>query len=469
MFSLFDPRYAAVGMAQPSQIASRLSAILDERRSQTMLTRQGALGLTLAALAALLPLAAVRVGAKPPAAAGSKPIFNKPILNRSGSMGETASPALLETDGTASEAVSATPSIPYHRAEAVLRPRVAPAGYRSDENATPSAQPQASGIAWGKVEGGLQAGIGFTEKRTSYTIGELVEVNVYVRNAGKKPTTFSWQSAPQFSHSSLILPTLTGPKGKEEAYTVGGPIEKPTRTKQLQPDETVEVSHTQLHTGYGEGGGHSFGLEPMVQVTPGKQQIRQSVRIKPEGSADFSVELTSGPLEFEALSSVTRAAWGKSVEGLQAGLSFISDRRRFLQGDTVTMDLYWRNAGNHNITITYAQFYDYDYMPGVVNAKGERVEVRQVAPRLIVPKETVTLKPGESIHIGMVNLVLAEPQKADKGVGIYPEMAAIPGKYRVSQFTFVQPEAGAPVDKSGIPLIKASPITGELEFEVAEK
>ena len=674
MFTLFDPHYAAVGMARPSQIAGRLSAILDDRRDRTISTRRGTLGLTLLVLTALVPLAAVRVGAKLPLAVpGAKSDM------RNDSAAETALPSASDAPSLESDMLESPQSAVQPLVESELRPRIAPAGFISSaampippltalnaiawgkvkdglqaglridterrrfavgegipltfflRNASdhdiafiytanpfddqplvedakgishrifdalptglpwaisvvlkpgeslighkielvlgenrdrkptpypcvdkpapglyrisqsyryrilsvkevqdlmtrldkkddrvyahplelftkegkpyrgrgaltgagglykrqtpdegiwskkvefevvagdaPMREQKAPVIAWGRSSGGLQAGIGFAEKRSRYTIGEILEVNVYVRNAGYRPTTFSWQSAPQFSHSSLILPTLTGPGGKEQVFSGGGPIEKPIRSQTLQPGEMVPVSRTLLALEPMEGGYFGFSMEPMVSIAQGRHRLRQEVNVMQEGQ---NLTLSSGELEFDAASSVGRASWGAAIGGLQAGLSFVGERRGFAIGETIKMDLYWRNAGNKDLSVCYAEFHDFDHVPNVFNAKGERMALSHNAPRIFPIKRTRILKPGETVRIGSVNCVLASVTKEGREGGEYPTLEALPGKYRISQYTIVQPWEGAPVASKGgkIAASASAPVSGELEFEVEAK
>src|SRR5215469_562832 len=89
-----------------------------------------------------------------------------------------------------------------------------------------------------------------------------------------------------------------------------------------------------------------------------------------------------------------RISWGKTFQGLQGGLSFAGKATRFRSGETVQLNLYWRNVTHTPITLSYVRFPDFGFYPGVRTRSGHAISLR-AAPVLGL-EETRTLEPGQA-------------------------------------------------------------------------
>ncbi|QJW97013.1 hypothetical protein [Frigoriglobus tundricola] len=162
------------------------------------------------------------------------------------------------------------------------------------------------------------------------------------------------------------------------------------------------------------------------------------------------------PAPAKAKELAVDVAWGKEVNGLQAGVGFAPGRKGpYRLGDTATFVILLRNVSSPAVTFDYTDYYLYHHRPAVVNAAGKPVPVSQAPPLAgeYEPKK-LTLATGEVVELGRTEQILApardtEPEKPTLYVG--------PGRYKVSF-------SGIPPYDKPAPAARLS--TGQIDLEV---
>ena len=152
-----------------------------------------------------------------------------------------------------------------------------------------------------------------------------------------------------------------------------------------------------------------------------------------------------------------RIVWGKVSRGLQSGLAFQGNRTRFRGGETVKLNLYWRNAGSAPVTISYATHPGSAFRPTIRTKSGERVQM--IVDLVLALEEHTTVQPGQTLRVAQPMMVILGPHglqgEEPAGQGLLPKYALTPGHYTV--------------EVSGNERDSSVPISGSLDFEVAEK
>jgi RNA polymerase sigma factor (sigma-70 family) len=100
-------------------------------------------------------------------------------------------------------------------------------------------------------------------------------------------------------------------------------------------------------------------------------------------------------------------AWGKEINGLQAGLGFRpGEQRAYHTGETVKLVVRVRNVGKESVKLHYPSHHFIENPPAVADDKGKAVVLDGIAlpgkPRLLV----VTVAPGTEIDLCELNLEL---------------------------------------------------------------
>jgi len=160
-------------------------------------------------------------------------------------------------------------------------------------------------------------------------------------------------------------------------------------------------------------------------------------------------------------------AWGKEINGLQAGVGFPAGQKRaYSHGETVTLVVRIRNVGKEEVTFQYVPAFFQETLPTVKHGTGEPVlPIRGVsAPGKTHPATAVTIAPGKEVELYEWNARLAHDPLAggadDRGV-IYVRT----GKFSV-QYERVLGNSSASRIKIDPALSKLA--TGKLELEVKE-
>jgi RNA polymerase sigma factor (sigma-70 family) len=124
-------------------------------------------------------------------------------------------------------------------------------------------------------------------------------------------------------------------------------------------------------------------------------------------------------------------AWGKAVDGLQAGIGFRDGETGSYQaGQAANFVMYLRNTGDKDAGVTYIETVFEEFLPAVEDVGGKPYKVLN-GPIYLGEVSTVTrtLGKGESIRLGTAWFMILAP--GTKGVATAPTLVAPPGTYRV--------------------------------------
>jgi len=253
-------------------------------------------------------------------------------------------------------------------------------------------------IAWGKPESGLQAGLRSPGNRRRFRIGEIVEMEYIVKNAGDKPITFKHEVTPGVAG---VISDIVDSSGKP-AYTIGEPVLHTSEMREvtLKPGAMTVIGNTQMGVELPRSSSNDqqrrSGATNWVEAAPGNYQIRHLDTLYLEGEDSGNVTLYTGYLPLDIQARAISAVWGKAINGLRAGIALHENTRQII-GKQVLTDLYINNVSAHNITIRYISNNDKFFVPELWNAqrkllppdwKNGTVELKLEATR--------ELKPGES-------------------------------------------------------------------------
>jgi RNA polymerase sigma factor (sigma-70 family) len=131
-------------------------------------------------------------------------------------------------------------------------------------------------------------------------------------------------------------------------------------------------------------------------------------------------------------------AWGKEVDGLQAGL--VADGRTYRPGEKLKLTVKLRNMGKAHIKITHGLLREYP--PEVTVTDGGKVSVFMPIPKGYKVRVTeLTIKPGETITLYEPE-VAVEPEALMRLEGIMrvdiPTICVDPGKYKIAYGGMIQ-------------------------------
>jgi beta-lactamase regulating signal transducer with metallopeptidase domain len=315
--------------------------------------------------------------------------------------------------------------------------------------------PSEEGVSWGKAQKGLQAGIRFRENRKRYFNGETLEAEILIRNVGKNEVAFDLETGKTpAGHYTIVTQAMkTRILGSSLGYTVHTP------TAVLKPGETVVVASFQLETSPVA----SLHTRPLLVTEGGSFELAQNEKVRLTGERGEALTLQSGSIPFEIVSTAMLARWGNAEHGLQLGLAIRGNRQKFEIGETVQMDLYWRNATEKPLTVSYALYAPYDFTPDLETSSGSRAEVITTFIDIKPHKTSVTLKSGETIWIAQPRLLLVrQKQEGIETLGIVK-----PDWYRIRQSCSVAPYEGK-VPANPVVLDGTRPQSGTVSFEVVE-
>src|SRR5262249_23964369 len=273
-------------------------------------------------------------------------------------------------------------------------------------------------IAWGKEVGGLQAGLGFKpgDKRV-YHHGETVSLVLRVRNVSKEDVKF--QYLKEFFMETP--PLVTGGEGKTirlGGVDLLGSIAHIPVDVNLAPGKEMELHDLKLKLGPASEGGDVTEVSPDALHGKGKFQI-QYERVFGNSSAAGQIKvdpnltkLATGKLELEVMEPEKQpgkkdekeplTAWGKEINGLQAGVGFPAGQKRaYSHGETVTFVGRLRNVGKDEGSFQYVPAFFQEILPTVKHGTGEPVlPIRAVsAPGKTHPATAVTIAPGKEVEL----------------------------------------------------------------------
>jgi RNA polymerase sigma factor (sigma-70 family) len=255
--------------------------------------------------------------------------------------------------------------------------------------------------AWGKEVDGLQAGLALVPAIAHrLRPGETVNLEVKLRNVGKADVTVTHG----LLHESP--PTITDTRGGHVSVTLPpilGIIVIPTE-RVIKPGETVTLYYPEVEVAeslLGQIGPEPPVGTPTIRVRPGKYKIAFG------GMVHSHPTLSTGTTEFEvqepvkpvAATEEVFTAWGKEVNGLQAGLGFPTGQKRaYHHGETVTLVVRVRNVGKEAVKFEYIRQFLDENRPTVTDAGGKTTpqSTTGVTGVIHVPVE-VTLEPGKEV------------------------------------------------------------------------
>lgn len=110
-------------------------------------------------------------------------------------------------------------------------------------------------------------------------------------------------------------------------------------------------------------------------------------------------------------------AWGKGIDGLQAGLSVLPDEKRtYHPGETVTLVIRVRNIGKDEVKFQYIKEFLIENPPTVVGTNGKTISQGKLdAPGLIQVAQDALLAPGKEIEISSEQYQLVSTSEREQG------------------------------------------------------
>jgi hypothetical protein len=313
------------------------------------------------------------------------------------------------------------------------------------------------GVVWGKEVDGLQAGL--AADSITCRQGEMLKLTFKLRNVGKAEVTVDCgiphEWVPQIT-------TDTG--GRVNVYTPppfdGFPIPikgalKPGETMTLQPPVVFVESEDRAKTMR-----ETLINTTTICVAPGKYKIAFAGMIQSHpklatGTVEFEVKERAKPVE----AIKDNVAWGKEVDGLQAGL--LAEAATGRVGEKLKFAVKLRNVSKAEVSVTYP--HPHYCAPQVTTDKGGLVRVYMTQywnfRGFHIPPLKRTIKAGETITLYNHELAVESVDRA-KPLGEMlmigtPTICVAPGKYKIQYGATSQPNLA----------------TGTLELEIkpAEK
>lgn len=271
------------------------------------------------------------------------------------------------------------------------------------------AQEKDAFTAWGQEVGGLQAGLGYRpgEKRV-YSHGETVTLVVRVRNVGNEDVKFRYLK--EFFMETP--PLVTGGEGetiRQGGLVLFGRLVHVPVDVNLAPGKELELHDLKLKLAPASGSGDVTEVSPDALHGKGKFQIQYEqlahARIDPNltklatGKLELGVKKPEKQPQKEEKEAFT--AWGKEINGLQAGLGFRSgEKRAYHHGETVKLVVRVRNVGKEPVKFEYLKEFFMETPPTATDSQGKPVFSRLdgVLGLIHLPVE-VTLAAGKEIEL----------------------------------------------------------------------
>lgn len=306
--------------------------------------------------------------------------------------------------------------------------------------------------AWGKEVGGLQAGLGFRRgERRAYHFGEGVKVVARIRNLTKEEIEFQhiWaffvENAPQ----------VTDPRGKVVRLSrLSAEGEQQPRITKVPPDKEVELYEWDFDLDSGWKTNHGVGkftlqCEKFVGPSSGNP-------VHPNPKFD---KLATGKLELE-VKNLT--AWGKEINGLQAGLGYrFGEQRTYALGEAVKIVIRVRNVGKEPVEFKRNGGFYIENPPTITSGDGKTLPHLKLAAEGRQLAYSTTIAPGKEVDIYEWSVHLRpEGENGNEAVTIHGT-----GKFTLQCERVVGPTTGNPVHPD--PQF-AKLATGKLDLEVAD-
>ena len=154
-------------------------------------------------------------------------------------------------------------------------------------------------------------------------------------------------------------------------------------------------------------------------------------------------------------------AWGKEVDGVQAGLGYLPGAKRaYAPGETVKLVVRVRNTGKKDVKFIYFNEFFYENPPTVTGGAGKAVTLKGIFFSGLVRLVDVNLAPGKQIDLCELNLAVQSGSEKEKA---RPWSLYETGKFQL-QFERIGGNIGTGEIKFDPVLSKLA--TGKLELEI---
>jgi hypothetical protein len=358
-------------------------------------------------------------------------------------------------------------------------------------------------IVWGKAVGGLQAGLAFAKPTSSYASWEQIPLEVYVRNLTDRP--ISLEHPAGYGALDFGPPSVTNADTKKVPFDARPSIGAlHVRSRTIQPGEVVMAAQPALRvTGAeppedmrpaaarsrplpSEWWGSSADV-PIYYGPPGRYQVHQTCWFLGRTGAGEENGIHTGTLDVvitreragaaaaepPAIQNLAQApvAWGKPVNGVQAGLLFLAGKDHYVAGERMRYAVILRNSSDRLVNVAYQVAYPAYPKPVIEDPDGRKITATPVTENdargmMDVRLEGLTYDHTHSPSVnGPERLSSTEIKPGGAVIGYYlagvtvPEAwAAKPGRFHLQQ-TF-------PAGLKGQGPLDTMLETGALEFEV---
>jgi RNA polymerase sigma factor (sigma-70 family) len=323
------------------------------------------------------------------------------------------------------------------------------------------AQEQEAVTVWGKEVDGLQAGLTLTGTDT-YRPGESVKLDVKLRNVGKAEVKVTHgllrEWPPSVTDAAGVRMTVAMPPHKLYKVRLTELVLKPGETITLY-NPVIAVESTEMLRLFGE----LHVDTPTMYVSPGKYKVAfggmvQSHPALTTGTVEIAVQEPTKPA---AAARESFTAWGKELNGLQAGLGYRpGEKRSYHHGETVGLVLRVRNVGKEGVKFVYFNEFFYENPPTVTDCAGKTIPLEGSGLEGLARPVEVNLAPGKEIDLCELNLALRSASETDKA---RPWTLSGTGKFQL-QFERV----GGNIGTGGIKFdpVLSKLVTGKLDLEV---
>jgi RNA polymerase sigma factor (sigma-70 family) len=337
--------------------------------------------------------------------------------------------------------------------------------------------------AWGKEINGLQAGLGFRSgEQRAYHYGETLILVIRVRNVGTETVKFSYLM-PYIEHEPIVT-TGDGKRvpqpGEARLYEIGARL--PGQVE-LAPGKEIELhelkrelkpaSESGSRQSRPEGHPHAFYGTGKVSVQY-EHVLGNPVLGHPGWKLDPILSmLATGKLELEIKADPPPqkqekkafTAWGKEINGLQAGLGLRpGERRVYHHGESVTLIVRIRNVGKKTVKFEYLRQFLDEEPPTVTKADGTTFLQPGTDVLGFHGPVAVTLEPGKEIELES-RMAGGAKRAGAPGIryGIGPEL----GTGKVS-FQYERVFGNSSAGSTNIDAALRRLATGTLELEIKE-
>ena len=332
--------------------------------------------------------------------------------------------------------------------------------------------------AWGKEINGLQAGVGFPAgQKRSYSHGETVTLVVRVRNVGKEEVTF--QSVPAFFKENPA--TVTDAEGKPvplRGISPGGRTH-PSTDVTLAPGKEVElyewkaalqpaseIKNPNFEIIYGTG---KFSIQyERVLGNSSASRIKIDPALSKLATGKLELEVKdAGKLPEKQQEKEAFTAWGKEINGLQAGLGFRpGEKRPYTHGETVNLVVRVRNVSKEDVKFQYLKEFFMETPPLVTGGDGKTIRLGGVdllGSIVHIPVD-VNLAPGKEMELHDLKLKLGPASEGGDVTEVSPDALHGKGTFQIQYERVFGNSSAAGQIKLDPNLSKLA--TGKLELEI---